>query len=230
MNYQLELLVDDDFDASNLRGITFINSNTAIVDEVIFKDKMFYKPILEIVKYDLLKIKKKVLLEICQKLYSDIKIEERHNGCYYDIIFGKNNPYDLDKIVLDNSSINTKRVLVKYKHCPVNSFYIIQKDKNSVFINVSPFTKNYFTISDSEWWQFVNYLDENYDIQKVREEKLNWILKEETDNISNLIRQIKFIIDNEPEYKNRFISNILSYYNKYGKLSEKQVEKCFELI
>ena len=27
MNYQLELLVDDDFDASNLRGITFISKN-----------------------------------------------------------------------------------------------------------------------------------------------------------------------------------------------------------
>lgn len=132
MEYHLEILVNDEFDASNLRGIFSINGSNAIIDEI-----------------------------------------------------------------------------------------------------VSPFTKNYFTISDSEWWNFINYLDKNYNVQKIREDKLNLIFKDDSDldlPTSNIIRKLKFIDDNEPEYRNNFLSKILSYYKKYGKLSKRQIEKCFELI
>lgn len=232
MDYYLDIHIDDDFDASNdIRGISSINHPNAIVDESIFKDKLFYKPVYQILKYDLSDINKKTLTDISKKLSIDFKIEISHNNCYIDFLFDKNNPYDLDKIVFDNSNINIKKILINYSHCPVNSFYLIQKGKNLVNVIVSPFTKNYFTISDSEWCQFINYLDKNYDIQKVREYKLNSILGDKSNQFElNLIRKLKFIEDNEPEYRNRFLSSVFDYYLKYGKLSQKQFDKAFELI
>lgn len=233
MEYHLEILVDDEFDASNLRGIFSINGSNAIIDEIIFKGNTFYKPVLEIVKNDLSEISKEKILEIGNLLSDNIKVSESNYGCHYDINFEKNNVYDLDKISLDDSNINCKRLLIQYHHCPINNFYLIEEGLNKVKIIVSPFTKNYFTISDLEWCDFINYLDKNYNIQRIREDKLNFIFKDDNDldlPTSNIIRKLKFIDDNEPEYRNSFLSNILSYYKKYRKLSEKQIKKCFELI
>lgn len=232
MDYYLDVHIDDDFDASsNIRGISFIKYPNAIVDESIFKDKLFYKPVYQILKYELSDINKKTLTDISKKLSIDFKIETSHQNCYIDFVFDKDNPYDLEKICLDDSNVNIKRILINYKHCPINNFYLIQKGENLVNVIVSPFTKNYFTISDSEWCQFINYLDNNYNIQKIREDKLNSILQDKSNQFElNLIRKLKFIEDNEPEYRNKFLNSILEYYFKYGKLSEKQFEKAFELI
>lgn len=91
MEYHLEILVDDEFDASNLRGIFSINGSNAIIDESIFKGNMFYKPVLEIVKNKLSDISKEKILEIGNLLSDNVKVNESHYGNYYDVSFEKDN-------------------------------------------------------------------------------------------------------------------------------------------
>lgn len=139
--------------------------------------------------------------------------------------FNKNNPYDLEFSSIEHSDKIT-RVLFRYANSPITSLYLIE-EAGVVKIIVSPFTKNYFVMTGTEWYYFVRYLTEEISIAEIRDMKINQIFGNKPDKAFNLIRQMKFYLK---ENYNSFLSSVLSYYNKNGEISDKQFNAVAKVL
>lgn len=227
--FDITIMIDDDFGIPqysswstvsppyNIKGISDISNGNASINPDIFKGKNFWLPIEMLFS--------KFSTKSC---FNDITDEELYDFAsefgefeVYDnnIVFNKDNCYDLESIYLDNST-NIGRIGFQYKNSPINSFYLMDEG-NYVKIIISPFTKNYYTIRETEWNDFVNYLEISLSIAENRDIKLNEILGDPDPNI-NIIRQLKFIVGYKKGNYDKFLDNVYRFYNKSGFITEKQ--------
>lgn len=227
--FYISLSVDDDFgfedtlftksSKKKVRGIIDFSNNESIVDPKIFENKNYFKPVEYFLKnnisiLDLLEIR---FIEIMKEFG---KFELKSNGY---LKFEDDNNFDLESAFIDKSS-KLSRISLNFRNCPVNSFYLIDNGQ-SLKIIVSPFTKNYYTITEVEWYTFIEYIEEG--VSEMREAKLNEILSDKVSYI-NLMRQLKFIVKNKRS--NSFLNSVYSYYEKNGYITEKQAKFIMEQI
>ena len=228
--FDITIMVDDDFgvpqystwgpsntSSYNIKGISDISNGNASIDPVIFKGKNFWLPI------------EMLFSKFCSKVsFSDITNEELSEFAsefgqfeVYDnnIVFNKDNFYDLESIYLDNST-NIGRISFQYKNSPINSFYLMDEG-SYVKIIITPFTKNYYTIRETEWNDFVNYLEISLSIAESRDIKINEILGDKPDPNINIIRQLKFIVNHIGSY-DTFLDSVYKFYKKNGFITDKQ--------
>lgn len=221
--YNIEVTVDEDFGIDptgfNLtnfipKGISTISGNTAIVDIKFIEDKNFFKPLKEILS-KVSEISKENLESIVSK-FGNYSIR-KDLPTIFSIEFDIDNSFDLKEIYITDDS-DIKRISISYRNCPVRDFYIIVKDSD-VKVIISPFTKNYYTISDSEWLNFIRYIEEECSVSEIRDFKLAEIFGEKTNY--NIIRQFKFAVNNKSV--DRIVRNIWDFYLEKGYLSPKQL-------
>jgi hypothetical protein len=232
INYYLQISIDDDFGYQdtfsgrirvNPNYIQNISGDHATIDPNLFIGRNFYKPIEELLKLG------KPLKDITNNDYRELlsKLGEHKLENYKSLCakFNKNNPYDLEFSSIEHSDKIT-RVLFRYANSPINSLYLIE-ESGVVKIIVSPFTKNYFVITDTEWYYFVRYLTEEISIAEIRDIKINQIFVDKPDKAFNLIRQMKFYLK---ESSNSFLLSVLSYYDKNGYISDKQFNAVAKVL
>jgi hypothetical protein len=223
--FDITIMIDDDFGVQQysssttykIRGVSDISNGLASIDPVIFKGKNFWLPI------------EMLFSKFSEKLsFQGITEEELYDFAsefgkfeVYDnkIIFNKDNFYDLESIYLDNDT-NIGRINFQYSNSPVKSFYLMDEG-TYVKIIISPFTKNYYTIRETEWNDFVNYLEAKMSVSDNRDIKISEILNETPDPNINMIRQLKFIVNHIGSY-DRFLDNVYKFYTKYGYITDKQ--------
>lgn len=224
LNFHIEIETDDDFGVPQftgysvpspykIKGISRCNAGgTSVVDSNIFFGKNFFKPVEKILSYN--KSIKDITDEEFKEIVSEFgKYFERSSSLY----FQNNNDYDLDFCYLEKD-----RICFNYRHCPVNSFYLM--DINGYLrINVSPFTKNFYTITETQWKEFVNYISDNKSIVEKRNVKIDQLLGDSKINI-NLMRQFEFVVENERNISTRTLDGIYSFYKERGYLTDKQVK------
>lgn len=228
LNYQIKIPIDDDFGTDRnqftgalipVLGITSICGDYAIVDPSIFNNKDFFKPILTLLNHN--------------KRFKDVSNDELFQimskfGNYQN--FGKSqkfnldNPFDLSRV----DKIDDIRIDFSFKHCPLNSVLLIDNG-SFIEIHLYPYTKNYWTMSETDWWKFTNYLEENLDLSEVRDNKINEILGD-TKPYKNLLRQLGFIVSEERNNSNYFFDSVWIYYQSKGYISQKQAESLIKSI
>jgi hypothetical protein len=130
--------------------------------------------------------------------------------------FNLDNAYDLSSV----DKIDDIRIDFTFKHCPLNGALLID---NGSFIEVflSPYTKNYFTMSESEWCSFVNYLEHKLNISEIRDSKIEEILGD-TKPYKNLLRQLGFLVSEQRYNSNNFFDSVWRFYRDRGYISDKQ--------
>jgi hypothetical protein len=232
LNYQIKIPIDDDFGTDRnqytgalipVKGILNIIGDYAIVDPKIFNDKDFFKPILALLNHN--------------KRFKDIDSDElfqimsKFGNCeYVDTNFGKSqkfnldNPFDLSRI----DKIDNIRIDFNFKHCPLSGSLLIDNG-SFIEIHLSPYTKNYWTISETEWWEFTNYLEENLDLSEIRDSKIEEILGD-TNPYKNLLRQLGFLVSEERRSSNYFFDSVWRYYKNKGFISQKQANSVIKSL
>ena len=224
MKFYIETLVDSDFDAEE--GISSIVFPNAIIDKSIFNGKDFFKPVLKILECDINELSRSSISNLLNNLPNVIIQEEGDS-----FLFSENNPYDIDDVIIDFKDEDQKRISIRYKHCSVSSFYIIQESIDSVKVILTELNRCYYTLSNIEWFRFLDSLKVNYDVREQRNFKIDSIFSNKSSlETMNLVRILRFIEDNEPKYRNSFLSSVLSFYGNRGYLSDKQINKCLQLI
>ena len=226
--YKILVHVDDDFyidpdtgQPENNQSIISTSGDYAQVDPNLLMDKSFFEPVKEIIKLgkDFKDISKKDLDDIMDNLSlkkSKYDCDERHT--YFEL----DNPYDL----YCASKLDDIRIDFGYKHCPVYDILLIDRDAY-VEIHLSTFTKNYFTISSTEWWRFCEYLNKKLSKAEVRDGKIEEILGD-VKPYKNLLRNLEFIVENGDS--NRFFNSVLNFYREKGFISEKQAKAIMKSI
>ena len=205
--------------------INWVSGGDATVDPRIFDGKSFFKPIEAILKQN------KRIFELDQKSFEDIMSQfgefELHSNDR-NLQFSGDNQYDLHYAYLDNSQKGIGRLLIHYRNCPVTSFYLLD-DGKMVKIILSPFTKNYFTITESEWIKFIDYLENELGISEIRDIKINEILGDKNSHI-NVVRQLGFIVNNDSRQSNRFLSSVYYQYKEKGFITDRQASAVAKTI
>lgn len=228
LQYRIVIPIDDEFGTSSspytgkldpVVGITSIQGDIAQVDPNLLMDKPFFEPVKQIIKLG------KSLKEISQKDLTKLMIDNLHlnkseDGEYYE--FDPNNIYDL-KIA---HKLDDIRIDLEYKNSPVKDFFLIDKG-SYVDIFLSPFTKNYFTLSESEWCRFYFYLNKNLSLSQLRDARIDEVLGD-VNPYKNLLRQLNFIVENGNS--NRFFNSVLNFYREKGFISEKQANAIMKSI
>ncbi len=222
-------MVDDDFGipqysswstvipSYNVKGISDISNGLASINPEIFKGKNFWLPIEMLfskfsTKSSFTDITEEELYEFTSE-FGEFEVYDNN------IVFNKDNCYDLESIYLDNST-NIGRINFQYANSPVNSFYLMDEG-SYVKIIITPFTQNYYTIRETEWSDFVNYLEAKMSILDNRDIKISEILNEIPDPNINMIRQLKFIVNHIGSY-DTFLDNVYKFYIKNGFITDKQ--------
>lgn len=230
LDFFISLQVDDDFGVPQNtwgpkssyipNGLLCIVGSFAKINPDIFNKKDFFKPIKAIIKNGInINDLSQKDIEILMSRFGDFEVDG-------DVLrFDGDNFYDLESIFVDVTK-NDTRISVRYRNCPVNSFYLLQEG-NGVKIIISPFTQSYYDISETEWMKFLNYINEKIGTSELRNIKLNQILGENTDKSINLIRQLKFKLHKE---SNSFLNSILNFYEKRGYLSDKQYNSVAKIL
>ena len=224
LNFYISLQIDDDFGVPQYNswgtqnntyipdGIVSINGSFANINPKIFNNKDFFKPIESIIKngINIEDLSQDDIENIMSKFG---KYEMDSNVMKFD----PNNFYDLDQIFIDKNERDT-RISIRYLNCPINSFYLLQ-DGETLKVIISPFTKNYYTITETEWLEFLSYLNKEIGLSELRDIKLNQIFDEKPNKSINLIRQLRFRLNKNSD---KFLNSVLDFYNKRGYLSDKQ--------
>jgi hypothetical protein len=232
LDFFISLQIDDDFGVPQYNawggvttpyipdGISSMTADFARVDPSIFNKKDFFKPIEAIINNGVL-INDLTLQDI-EKLLSEFGKFEFDSDVF---TFDPDNFYDLDTVFVDISKRDT-RISVRYQNCPVNSLYLLQEG-NGLKIIISPFTKNYYSIEEVQWNEFMEYLNKKIGTSELRNIKLNQILNEDTDKSVNLIRQLRFKLNKD---SNSFLSSVLDFYEKRGYLTDKQHKSVAKML
>jgi len=234
LKYYLGISVDDEFGVSsnpwmggntrtNPDFIKSINGNTAIIDPNLFKSRNFFKPIERLLENDtpLSKLTHDDFVNMISK-FGEHKITKSKNRTIID--FNSDNNFDLNYAYIENS--DQVRISFDYKNSPINSFYLLD-DNGVVKIIVSPYTKSYYVLDQTEWWYFVDYLTKKESISELRDLRINQVLSDKPDKSVNLIRQLKFYLKKD---SNSFLYDVLSFYNKRGYLTDKQFSAVAKTI
>lgn len=233
--FYIDISVDDDFGVDqgwssrvvkNVKGIKqFGNNNNAIVDPRIFDVKPFFKPVDAILRNNIRisDLTQESFVKL-MKQFGEFKIQSSNER---NLIFEGNNSFDLHYAYLDNSQKGIGRLCLNFRNCPVTSFYLID-DGGDIKIILSPFTKNYYTLTESEWYSFLNYLESELSISELRDIKLNDILGDTNSHI-NLIRQLGFIV-NHSRHSNSFLSSVYTQYKEKGFITDKQASSVAKTI
>ena len=224
LNYYLDISVEDDFGLVdnywtsmivNPEYILSINGNKAIIDNRLFIGRNFFIPVQRLLNIN--KPISNITSDEFVKIFSDINCEIEKSESRTNIRFDSDNHLDIDFAYIENTGI-FNRVVFLFKNSPITSFCLLDED-GVIKIIVSPFTKDYYVISESEWFYFVNYLTVKESVSEIRDSKINQILGNSDDKSANLIRQLRFYLSNK---SNSFLSSVLSFYEKNGKITDKQ--------
>ncbi len=223
LNFQLKISIDDDFGTDRspytgalipVNGIISIHGDYAIVDPSIFVGKDFFLPILTLLNHNkkFKDIDRAELFDLMSK-FGKSQIESLNREIQE---FNLDNPYDLSSV----DKIDDIRIDFTFKHCPLNGALLID---NGSFIEVflSPYTKNYFTMSESEWCSFVNYLEHKLNISEIRDSKIEEILGD-IKPYKNLLRQLGFLVSEQRYNSNNFFDSVWRFYRDRGYISDKQ--------
>ncbi len=222
--FSLVILCDEDFGVpvikswyvsnatqNKVNGISSILNGVAYIDDLVFKGKNFWMPITKFLN---------IFENINEIDLNDLRLFLEQFGTitnFDDNIFNfdLDNAYDLSSV-----SLNDDRISFGYKNSPIRNFYLIDL-KDHIKIIPSIFSNNYYTITETEWLNFMEALE--IDLSESRNLKLDAILNEKTSEPNvNLIRQMKF----HCKYGkgNRFIENVLKYHQNGFILTTKQIE------
>lgn len=237
-NFYIAFLGDDDFGIpqSNywisvpthvnqnvaVRGIKQMNGPEAIVDPACISWTSWWKPVEKILSLD------KRIEEISDDEFEESlkvfgKYEEDNGVLNFGSGIRESNPYDLQLCKKDGD-----RILFRYEFAPIRTFYCIQEE-DAIRINITPFTKSYFTLQEIEWIKFLEFLDS--DRKEMRDAKLNCIFDESSEGI-DIVRQAKFMLSSgEIGHRSRdFVSSVLAYFDKNGKISAKQERALIDAL
>lgn len=185
-------------------GIT-MHSRSVIVDEQALMGQPFWRPI-EL----LTKIEKRIdelTDDEFHKAFAPLR-GERDDDL---IVFDDLNDHDVNKIFRDKD-----RIGISFKESHLSSVYAIQLE-DSVQINLTPSTKSYYQLEESEWVKFLGLLTK--DLQDRREDALNDLLSERP-TWSNLMRRIRYRISIGAQ--NSFECSVYDFYKSKGYITEKQ--------
>jgi len=230
LDFYISLQVDDDFGVpqhswgpvSNYipSGLLCMIGSFAKVNPNIFDKKDFFKPIESVIDNDI--NINNLSQDDIEKLMSKFGEYEMDSNV---MKFNPDNYYDLDQIFIDKDKKDT-RISVRYINCPVNSFYLLQEG-DTLKIIISPFTQNYYDITETQWLEFLNYLNEKIGLSELRDIKLNQIFDEKPDKSINLIRQLRFKLNKSSD---KFLDSVLGFYEKRGYLSDKQYKSVAKML
>ena len=239
MRFYIAFLGDDDFGVPHssyywiaqqshvnqnvsVRGIKQMNGPEAIVDPDCISWTSWWKPVEKILSLD------KRIQDISDEEFEESlkrfgKYEKDSGGLNFGSAIRESNPYDLALCKKYED-----RILFRYESAPIRSFYCIQ-EKEAIRINMTPFTKSYFTLQEYEWLKFLEFLDS--DRKEMRDAKLNCIFDESSEGI-DIVRQAKFMLNSgEIGHRSRdFVSSVLAYFDKNGKISAKQESALIDAI
>lgn len=237
MTSHIEILIDDEFGyKTNFfgqsqivapKGITQIKGSKAFVDPQLFQYCNFYKPIQKLIKYEQsLTTLNKVGFQNLFQEFGKIKEVDSNSNWNHILELHPDNCYDLKSIYLSKD-----KICFQYINCPINDFFVTESN-NHWTINLSPFSKSYYTCSDTDWWYFTDYLDKIINPVEIRDFKISEILDEtnSTNNFKNVIRQLQFIVKNRRNISNSFLDSVYSYYQKKGFISKKQADCVAKII
>lgn len=226
-SFTLEFLCDDDFGVGitqawsttpqtySVSGISSVSGSTAYINDLAFKGKNFWTPIAKFLnKFENIKeIYFNELESFLEQFVVIDSIDYNSNG----INFNLDNAYDLSSVYLDDN-----RISFNYSNSPIRNFYLIDL-KSYIKIIPSIFSNNYYSITETEWLEFMSALE--LDISESRNLKLDALLNEETvDSNVNIIRQMNFHCKYGKYNKsNTFIESVLRQHKNGKILSPKQV-------
>lgn len=224
--FYIDITVDDDFGVDQgwsnrtvktVNGIIKWSGNDAVVDPKIFDGKPFFKPVEAILKNNvrITDLTQESFVEL-MKPFGEFVIGSNDRN----LVFKGDNSYDLMYAYVDNSQKRVGRLCFNFRNCPVSSFYLIDNG-GTIKIILSPFSKNYYTITESEWYSFFNYLERELGLAELREIKLNDILGDKNSHI-NIIRQLSFIVDKDSRQSNRFLCSVYDHYRRNGFITDRQ--------
>jgi hypothetical protein len=222
LNYIIKISIDDEFGTDRspysgalipVKGIQSIAGYSAIVDPSIFNGKDFFMPVLAVLNHN--------------KRFKDITKDELYElmskfGNFQFTLRGQSQEFNLDNPcdIWCVSKLDDIRIDISYKYSPISSVLMIDNG-GCIEIHISPYTKNYFTMSESEWCTFVNYLERRFDLSEVRDDKIEEILGD-VKPYKNLLRQLEFIVNNDRYICNNFFESVLRFYKDKGFISQKQ--------
>lgn len=197
-----------------VRGIKQMNGPEAIVDPACISWTAWWKPVEKILSLDK-RIEEISDQEFEESLKAFGKYEEDNGVLNFGSSIRESNPYDLQLCKKEKD-----RILFRYEFAPIRTFYCIQEEE-AIRINITPFTKSYFTLQEYEWLKFLEFLDS--DRKEMRDAKLNCIFDENSEGI-DIVRQAKFMLSSgEIGHRSRdFVSSVLAYYDRNGRISAKQ--------
>lgn len=229
LNYQIKIPIDDDFGTDRspytaalipVEGIISIQGDYAIVDPSIFNGKDFFSPILTLLNHNkrFKDISHGELFDLMSK-FGNFQIESFNRKTQ---VFNLDNPYDLISI----DKLDDIRIDFNFKHCPLNGALLIDSG-SFIEIYLSPYTKNYWTMSESDWWRFTNYLENNLDLSEIRDNKIEEVLGD-TKPYKNLLRQLGFLVSEERSNSNYFFDSVWSFYKNKGYISQKQANSLIK--
>lgn len=228
LDYQIKISIDDEFGTDRspytgalipVKGIQSIRGDHAIVDPSIFNGKDFFIPVLTVLNHNkrFKDIKNDGLYELMSKFGNfQFTLSDRTQE------FNLDNPCDVWSV----SKLDDIRIDISYKYCPINSVLMIDNG-SYIEIHISPYTKNYFTMTESEWCTFVNYLESKLDLSELRDDKIEEILGD-AKPYKNLLRQLEFIVNNDRYTTNYFYDSVLRFYKDKGFISQKQASSLIK--
>lgn len=219
----MKISIDDDFGTDRsqytgalipVKGILNVSGDYAIVDPKVFNGKDFFLPILTLLNHNkrFKDISRNELFELMSK-FGKFQITSFNRKTQE---FNPDNVYDL--IMVDK--LDDIRIDFTFNHCPLRNALLID---NGSFIEIflSPYTKNYFTLTESEWCAFVNYLESKLDLSEIRDSKIEEILGD-VKPYKNLLRQLGFLVSEERHNSNQFFDSVWRFYRDRGYISDKQ--------
>jgi hypothetical protein len=228
LDYQIKISIDDEFGTDRspytgalipVKGIQSIRGDYAIVDPSIFNGKDFFIPVLTVLNHN--------------KRFKDIKNDDLYElmskfGNFQFTLSNRTQEFNLDNPcdVWSVSKLDDIRIDISYKYCPINSAFMIDNG-GYIEIHISPYTKNYFTMTESEWCTFVNYLESKLDLSELRDDKIEEILGD-AKPYKNLLRQLEFIVNNDRYITNYFYDSVLRFYKDKGFISQKQASSLIK--
>lgn len=202
LKYYLDISVDDEFGVNtnswmgtstivNPEFIKSINGNKAIIDPNLFIGRNFFKPVEKLLENNvpLSRLSHDDFVKIVST-FGKCKVTKNKKRTIID--FNSDNYFDLNYAHIENT--DQVRILFDYKNSPVNSMYLLEEDSGVVKVIVSPFTKSYYVLDQTEWWYFVEYLTEKSSVAETRDLRINQILSDKQDKSVNLVRQMKLYL------------------------------------
>lgn len=243
LQYHIEISCDEEFGVHSSYGFSSTpniivpdgisvlrTGGNSSVNPNIFLNKDFFKPVLKLLNFN--KRFKDITTDEFKNLFSEFgELEEGSESNSWETTLGfqMDNECDLMYIYLSKRKGDISRILFQYKNCPINSFYCMDDGKH-ITIQLSPYSKTYWTISETEWWYFTEYLKNEKSLIDKRDQKLRELLDDNSPNFSNIIRQLEFIVKCDKKTSNSFIDSVHSYYEKNGFITKRQADAVAKTI